>query len=106
MIELVTLEQAKAHLRIDDDYGDADLKLKIQGGSSAILAYIQGSRALIVGEDGSVIQNTEALTRVQNRASSSVWGMTFTASRCWATRPVSVMTTASSADMETGTIST
>jgi hypothetical protein len=66
MIELVSLEQAKAHLRIDDDYGDDDLKLKIQGGSAAILAYIQGSRALIVDESGAVIQNTEALTRVQN----------------------------------------
>lgn len=66
MIELVSLEQAKAHLRIDDDYGDDDLTLKIQGGSAAILAYIQGSRDLIVGENGSVIQNTEALTRVQN----------------------------------------
>lgn len=54
----------------------------------------------------SVCPSQTALTRVQNRASSSVWGMTFTASRCWATRPVSVMTTASSADMETGTIST
>ncbi|MFV8873644.1 head-tail connector protein [Serratia fonticola] len=66
MIELVSLEQAKAHLRIDDDYGDDDLTLKIQGGSAAILAYIQGSRDLIVGENGAVIQNTEALTRVQN----------------------------------------
>lgn len=66
MIELVTLEQAKAHLRIDDDYGDDDLMLKIQGGSAAILAYIQGSRALIVDEAGVVIQNTETLTRVQN----------------------------------------
>ncbi|EEW3704601.1 phage gp6-like head-tail connector protein, partial [Escherichia coli] len=45
MIELVTLEEAKLHLRIDDDYGDSDLTLKIQGGSAAILSYIQGSRA-------------------------------------------------------------
>ena len=47
MIELVTLEEAKLHLRIDDDYGDEDLTLKIKGGSAAILAYVQGSRQLI-----------------------------------------------------------
>ncbi|HEM0106644.1 TPA: phage gp6-like head-tail connector protein, partial [Escherichia coli] len=38
MTELVTTEMARMHLRIDDDYGDADLLLKIQGGSAAILS--------------------------------------------------------------------
>ncbi|ECD1676309.1 phage gp6-like head-tail connector protein [Salmonella enterica subsp. enterica serovar Herston] len=64
MIELVTLEEAKLHLRIDDDYGDSDLTLKIQGGSAAILSYIQGSRALVVDESGKLIDG-EPLTRVQ-----------------------------------------
>ncbi len=64
MIELVTLEEAKLHLRIDDDYGDSDLTLKIQGGSAAILSYIQGSRALIVDDSGNLIDG-EPLTRVQ-----------------------------------------
>lgn len=41
MIELVTLPQAKEHLRIDDDAGDGDLLLKIQSGSAALLSYIQ-----------------------------------------------------------------
>lgn len=64
MIELVTLEEAKMHLRIDDDYGDSDLTLKIQGGSAAILSYIQGSRALVVDDVGNLIDG-EPLTRVQ-----------------------------------------
>ena len=64
MIELVTLEEAKMHLRIDDDYGDSDLTLKIQGGSAAILSYIQGSRSLVVDDSGKFIDG-EPLTRVQ-----------------------------------------
>ncbi|HAV1837554.1 TPA: phage gp6-like head-tail connector protein [Enterobacter hormaechei subsp. steigerwaltii] len=64
MIELVTLDEAKMHLRIDDDYGDSDLTLKIQGGSAAILSYIQGSRSLVVDDSGNLIVG-ETLTRVQ-----------------------------------------
>ncbi|VVA47924.1 hypothetical protein SERVES_01645 [Serratia ficaria] len=64
MIELVTLDEAKLHLRIDDDYGDDDLTLKIQGGSAAILAYVQGSRQLIVDDDGNAIEG-EPLSRAK-----------------------------------------
>ncbi|MGV3817529.1 head-tail connector protein [Citrobacter freundii] len=64
MIELVTLEEAKLHLRIDDDYGDSDLTLKIQGGSAAILSCIQESRELVVDKSGNLIDG-EPLTRVQ-----------------------------------------
>lgn len=64
MIELVTLDEAKKHLRIDEDYGDSDLTLKIQGGSAALLAYIQGSRDKVVAENGDLIEG-EALTRMK-----------------------------------------
>ncbi|WP_277971754.1 head-tail connector protein [Pantoea agglomerans] len=64
MIELVTLEQAKDHLRVDDDAGDSDLTLKIQSGSAAVLSYIQGSRELVVDESGGLIEG-EPLKRVQ-----------------------------------------
>lgn len=64
MIELVTLDEAKMHLRIDEDYGDSDLTLKIQGGSAALLAYIQGSRDKVVAENGDLIDG-EPLTRMQ-----------------------------------------
>lgn len=64
MIELVTLDQAKDHLRIDADAGDDDLKLKIQAGSAAILAYVQGSRDRIVDSNGDLIEG-EPLRRTQ-----------------------------------------
>lgn len=66
MIELVTLEQAKEHLRIDtdEDAGDADLTMKIQAGSAAILAYVQGSREQIVNPAGTLIEG-EPLRRTQ-----------------------------------------
>ena len=64
MIELVTLPQAKEHLRIDDDAGDADLLLKIQAGSAALLSYIQGSRDKVVDGDGNLIEG-EPLLRMQ-----------------------------------------
>ncbi|MBV2177331.1 head-tail connector protein [Klebsiella aerogenes] len=64
MIELVTLEQAKEHLRIDDDAADDDIKLKIQSGSAALLSYIQGSRELVVNSSG-VLTEGEPLKRVQ-----------------------------------------
>ncbi len=64
MIELVNLGQAKEHLRIDGDDGDADLTLKIQAGSAAILAYVQGSRERIVSSNGVLIEG-EPLRRTQ-----------------------------------------
>ena len=64
MIELVTLAQAREHLRIDADAGDADLTLKIQAGSAAILAYVQGSRDRIVSTNGALIEG-EPLRRTQ-----------------------------------------
>lgn len=64
MIELVTLPQAKEHLRIDDDAGDDDLLLKIQAGSAVLLSYIQGSRDKVVDRDGNLIQG-EPLLRMQ-----------------------------------------
>ncbi|MFV3026541.1 head-tail connector protein [Klebsiella aerogenes] len=64
MIELVTLEQAKEHLRIDEDAADDDIKLKIQSGSAALLSYIQGSRELVVNSSGVLIEG-EPLKRVQ-----------------------------------------
>ncbi|WP_159873957.1 MULTISPECIES: head-tail connector protein [unclassified Raoultella] len=64
MIELVTLIQAKKHLRIDDDAGDDDLLLKIQAGSAALLSYIQGSRDKVVDDEGKLIEG-EPLLRMQ-----------------------------------------
>lgn len=41
MAMLVSLEQARTHLRIDTSDGDTDLTLKIKGASRAVLEYIK-----------------------------------------------------------------
>jgi hypothetical protein len=40
MVQLVTLQQAKDHLRRDTDDGDADLLISIKAASRAVLNYI------------------------------------------------------------------
>jgi hypothetical protein len=41
MTMLVTLEQAKAHLRVTHAYDDADIELKIHAASAAIIEYLK-----------------------------------------------------------------
>lgn len=41
VFQFVTLDQAKAHLRIDNDADDNDLLLKIQGASGAVMNYLK-----------------------------------------------------------------
>lgn len=58
MIGLVSLAEAKLHLRIDDDGsagwpGDVDLELKIAGASVAILGYIAQSDPPFLDSSGS-----------------------------------------------------
>lgn len=43
MVLLVTLDQAKAHLRVDTSDGDADITLKILAASNAVLNYLKTS---------------------------------------------------------------
>lgn len=43
MVMLVTLEQAKDHLRVDNDDGDNDLTLKIHAASNAVLNFLKRS---------------------------------------------------------------
>ncbi|HEL8026121.1 TPA: phage gp6-like head-tail connector protein [Escherichia coli] len=64
MTELVTLDMARMHLRMDDDYGDEDLLLKIQGASATLLSWLQEGRSRVVDDDGSLIDG-EPLKRVQ-----------------------------------------
>ncbi|NIG13015.1 phage gp6-like head-tail connector protein [Pantoea sp. Al-1710] len=65
MIAFVTLDEAKAHLRIDTDDGDDDLQQKIYSASASILDYIQSSRDVLVDDDGEVIEGTNELDRVK-----------------------------------------
>ncbi|PPC63918.1 DNA-packaging protein [Pantoea sp. ICBG 1758] len=65
MIAFVTLDEAKAHLRIDQTAGDDELQQKIYSASAAILDYIQSSRDLLVDDNGAVIEGTNELDRVK-----------------------------------------
>ncbi|PIF22184.1 MULTISPECIES: head-tail connector protein [Pantoea] len=65
MIAFVTLDEAKAHLRIDTTAGDDELQQKIYSASASILDYIQSSRDVLVDDDGEVIEGTNELDRVK-----------------------------------------
>ncbi|RYF63597.1 MAG: phage gp6-like head-tail connector protein [Comamonadaceae bacterium] len=58
---LVTLEQAKDHLRIDTDAADADLTLKIHAASGAVLTYLKGANRFVqaVDADGDPVVDEE-----------------------------------------------
>lgn len=55
MTMLVTLDQAKDHLRIDTDDGDADLELKVHAASGAVLNYLKSSSPYQLDENGDPI---------------------------------------------------
>ncbi|MGY2800333.1 putative phage protein (predicted DNA packaging) [Ewingella americana] len=65
MIEFVTLEEVKGHLRIDTDAGDEDLHQKILSASSAVFDYVQGSRDKLVDQEGKIIDGSSELQRVK-----------------------------------------
>lgn len=64
MIELITLAEIKAHLKIDHDIDDTELKEKIQEASAVLLDYIQGSRDKVVDSSGNLIEG-ESLSRMK-----------------------------------------
>ena len=52
MTMLVTLDQAKSHLRVDHDADDEDITLKIEAASAAVLAYVEDSQYLFLDSSG------------------------------------------------------
>lgn len=52
MTMLVTLDQAKLHLRVDQDDEDEDITLKIEAASAAVLDYIGDSQYLFLDTGG------------------------------------------------------
>lgn len=55
---LVTLAQAKAHLRTDTDDGDADLALKIRAASKAVIEYIRNGADPFTDSAGDVVEDS------------------------------------------------
>ncbi|KNF27909.1 DNA-packaging protein [Escherichia coli] len=67
MTALLTLEEIKAHLRVDHDADDDMLMDKVRQATAVLLAYIQGSRDKVIREDGELIPG-EAFTRLTGAA--------------------------------------
>lgn len=55
MVMLVSLAQAKEHLRVDDADNDNDLTLKIHAASAAVLNYIRNGADLFTDSAGDAI---------------------------------------------------
>lgn len=52
MTMLVTLDEAKLHLRVDHDADDEDITLKVEAASAAVLAYVEDSQYLFLDSSG------------------------------------------------------
>lgn len=61
---LVTLDQAKAHLRVDTDAEDEDLTLRIHAASVAVLAYLKDSALQFTEADGSPLVDSSGIVPV------------------------------------------
>lgn len=64
MIKLITLKEAKDHLRVDHDADDADIELKIAAVSSIIIDYLKDSAQKIIDDSGEIIESND-LNRVK-----------------------------------------
>lgn len=56
MTPLVTLEEAKRHLRVDHALDDDDIGLKINAASAAVLAYIGDTQYLFLDTGGELVE--------------------------------------------------
>jgi len=55
MTMIVTLEQAKAHLRVSHDSDDEDITLKIHAASGAIISYLKSAADVFLDTTGEVL---------------------------------------------------
>lgn len=62
--DIVTLDQAKDHLRIDTDAGDNDLSLKISAASAAVYAYLKNGTDLFTDSAGALIVDSAGVPDV------------------------------------------
>lgn len=73
MVKLVTLQQASDHLRRSlDDGDDADLELKIEGASGAVLNYLKSASPYILDDAGNPTVGADGEPIVRPEVKSAV----------------------------------
>lgn len=60
MTMLVTLDQAKAHLRVTHSSDDADIELKVEAASGAVLNYLKSAADAFLDSSGEPIMTTDS----------------------------------------------
>jgi hypothetical protein len=74
--DLITLEYAKAHVRLDHDADDVDLAAKIAGASVMIIHYLKTGANSFIDENGDLIPGETVPADVQSACAVLV-GMLF-----------------------------
>lgn len=65
---LVTMDQARAHLRVDEDSEESDLELNIMAASAAVVDYLGEYAESFADSDGRVLAGATVPARVQQAA--------------------------------------
>jgi hypothetical protein len=63
--DLITLDYAKAHVRLDHDVEDVDLMGKISGASIMVIHYLKTGANSFIDENGDLIEGAEVPADVQ-----------------------------------------
>jgi hypothetical protein len=58
---LVTLAEAKKHIRVDFDDEDAEIEIYLKGASQAIVNYLKDGEALFMDSDGDIIEDSNGI---------------------------------------------
>jgi hypothetical protein len=58
---LVSLAEAKKHIRVDFDEDDAEIEIYLKGASQAVANYLQNGEALFMDSDGDIIEDSNGI---------------------------------------------
>lgn len=67
MVMLVTLDEAKAHLRVTHDLEDEDITLRIEAASESVISYIKDASLDFVDSSGVIILDESGVSTVPKR---------------------------------------
>lgn len=67
MVMLVTLDEAKAHLRVTHDLEDEDIQLRIEAASESVISYLKDASLDFVDTGGDLITDSSGNSLVPAR---------------------------------------